>query len=546
MKYTRLIFYILIPIAWLLVLPAAAQVPALTPKTTTSTAADTLVTVEILEARKLEMRTLGDGTQLQILAGNVKLRQGVTLFNCDSCVINNTSNTFEAWGRVHIKDADTADVYSDHLLYLTQTKMAYLDGSVKLTDGKGILTTPSLEYDVDTKIGIYRQGGRVVNKSTVLTSREGYYYADLKDVYFKNNVVLKDPAYDLRTDSLLYNTETETARFIAHTLIKDSVGRTIETREGFYNLQTGQAEFGRRPVIVDGSTRITGDQVAIDEKSGISQVQGNAIIIDTAQGYTIIGGLIYHNRNAETTLATRKPLMIVKQENDSIYITADTLFTARLSDLYGSTDTLVKDTVKGTTVLKPENVKDSTNRYFEAYRHVRIFSDSMQAACDSLFYSFRDSTFRMYDDPVVWAQGSQVTGDTILLFTKNKKPEHFEVFEKSFLINEVEPGVYNQVKSTRMDGYFLDGNIDSVRARGFAECIYFIQDEDSAYTGINETTSDIMDIYFRNKELHKVVFRSSVKGTIWPIRQKSPGEMRLESFRWLDDRRPKTRYELYE
>ncbi|MES1215660.1 MAG: OstA family protein, partial [Bacteroidota bacterium] len=99
---------------------------------------------------------------------------------------------------------------------------------------------------------------------------------------------------------------------------------------------------------------------------------------------------------------------------------------------------------------------------------------------------------------------------------------------------------------SRMDAYFLDGGIDSVRAKGFAECIYYLQDKDSAYTGINQSTSDFLDAYFRNKELHRVVFRSQVKGTVWPIRQKNPSEMRLENFRWLEARRPKTKYELME
>ncbi len=121
-----------------------------------------------------------------------------------------------------------------------------------------------------------------------------------------------------------------------------------------------------------------------------------------------------------------------------------------------------------------------------------------------------------------------------------------KVFENSFLVNRLDPEIYNQIKATRMDAYFKEGNIDSVRANGFAECIYFLQDEDSAYTGINDSKSDIMDIYFNNQELQKVVFRSSVTGTIWPIKQKDPKEMRLENFRWLDDRRPKTKYELFD
>lgn len=522
------------------VIPPVTAVDAAVDTDTAST------TVEILPGvRKLEFRKVNDSTQLQILAGNVKLKQGTALFWCDSCVINNNTRTFEAWGRVRINDADTANVYANHLRYLMDKKMAYLDGGVRLSDGKGELTTPDLEYDMISNIGIYTHGGKVVNKKTVLTSREGYYYADLRDVYFKKNVELKDPVYYVKTDSLLYNTETGLARFIAETFIKDSSGRTIETREGYYNLNTGKAEFGRRPVIRDGKTFITADNIAIDDSLGVSHARGNVIIKDSVQQTTIIAGEVFRNHKKDAILATNKPLMIIKQDNDSIYITADTLFSARLSDLYGSKDSVVKDTVKGTKVVSI-NEKDSTNRYLEAYHHVRIFSDSLQAVSDSLFYSFKDSVFRLFQNPVVWANNSQISGDTVFVFTKNKKADRMKVFENSFLVNRLDPEVYNQIKSSRMDGYFTDGSIDSVRAAGFAECIYYIQDEDSAYTGINESKCDVIDIYFAKEELQKVVFRSAVTGTIWPMRQKSPQEMRLQNFRWLEDRRPKTKFELFE
>jgi hypothetical protein len=170
----------------------------------------------------------------------------------------------------------------------------------------------------------------------------------------------------------------------------------------------------------------------------------------------------------------------------------------------------------------------------------------VQAVSDSLFYTFKDSTFQLFQNPIVWSNGSQITGDTIYLYTKNKKAERLKVFENSLLVNQLDSGIYNQVKSTRMDGYFKEGVIDSVRARGYAESIYFLQDEDSAYSGINQSQSDIMDVFFKKGELSKVVFRSSVKGTLWPIRQKSPSEMRLKSFQWLEARRPKTKYELFE
>src|SRR5437762_4914406 len=188
---------------------------------------DSLKEVQILSAGKLSFVKLNDSTQLQVLSGKVRMKQDNTLFECDSCVVNNRIHLFEAFGRVHINDADTANVYSDHLRYLIDKKISYLDGHVRLTDGKATLTTSELEYDVDTKLGIYTKGGKVVNGKTTITSQEGNYYTDMKDIYFKKNVELKDPGYYLKTDSLLINTQTNIARFIAETYIKDSTGRTV-------------------------------------------------------------------------------------------------------------------------------------------------------------------------------------------------------------------------------------------------------------------------------------------------------------------------------
>jgi lipopolysaccharide export system protein LptA len=549
---------------------------------------DTTKKVEILAAKKLEFLKTNDTTELQILAGNVRLKQGSTLFYCDSCVINNRLHTLEAFGNVHINDADTANAYSDYLRYLTDKRVAYMQRNVRLTDGKATLTTNNLEYDVETKLGIYTNGGRMVNnKKSVLTSTEGYYYTDLKDIYFKKNVELNDPSYTLKSDSLLYNTESEVARFIAETFIKDSSNRTIKTKEGYYDTKNKRAEFGSRPVIQDGSTQIIAETVKFDDSTGISMAEGNAVVTDTAQQTVIIAGKIFRNTKDESILAFNKPLMIIKQEQDSVFITADTLFSARLSDLYKAGDSVktlsatdsiqndVADSIQKDTVIhlqsqisgkeaiattsksqagKPKTEKsktDSTDRYLQAFYHVKIFSDSVQAVGDSMFYSFKDSVFRLYKDPVVWSKENQVTGDTILLFTKNKKADRLKVFENSLLVSKVQGDFFNQIKSSRMDGYLTDGSIDSVRASGLAECIYYIQNEDSSFTGVNQSSSDIMDIYFATdstggRALQRVVFRSAVKGTLWPMRAKTPEELRLQNFKWLDSRRPKTKYDLYE
>lgn len=612
-------------------------------------------TIIIIRSNTISLQKMNDSSDQMILEGDVVAKQGSTIFKADKAIKDNRLNTFEAWGNVHINDSDTTHIYSDHLKYFGNTQMAHLDGKVKLTDGQVILTTPSLQYDMTTNIGIYNKGGKVVNGKTIITSKEGEYFRDIQDVFFKKNVVVTDPAYDIKTDSLKYNTGTRTATFITQTHIRDSADRTIDTKEGFYNLQTNQAEFRQRPFINDANkSTLNADVVYLDDN--IAKAEGNAIAVDSTRGTIIIANLIFQNRLNEAILATQKPVMIIKQDNDSIYVAADTLFSAKLTDLFedpiptsqdsiaslnnnmegnafviensNSDSTILEEGEKvnvlahakedstmkpsvdlenvviennetiATTMVpaedstlavigEPDSLKegavelpsaiadvkqqrlpeakkrdaatisttfekntltssDSTDRYFEAFHNVRIYSDSMQAISDSLFYSFKDSVFRLYKDPVVWGKESQITGDTILLHTKNKQPSWMEAFKNGFMVNYVGHEAYNQIKASRIDAYFVEGTLDSVRAKGSAETIYYIQDDDSAFTGINHATCDIVDSYFANKQLNKVAFRGKVNGTIYPIKQKKPGEMKLEGFTWREALRPKTKYELFE
>ncbi len=489
---------------------------------------DTTKPLVIRNAQRLTLQKK-DSIELQIAAGSVQLQQGTSLFYCDSCVLNQAQNSFEAWGNVRLIEKDTTDIQARHLLYQIDRRIAFLDGNVRLSDGKGKLQTPSLEYDLNTDVGIYRSGGTVQNGKTTLTSKEGYYYAALRDIYFVREVRLKDPGYQIKTDSLLYNVDSRITRFVSETEIQDSSGRIVQTREGFYDMSSGKAEFGKRPVIRDGKTRITGDAIRFDDATGVSEAEGSVEVIDSVQGTKLLAGRVTRNRKENTVVSTDNPVLIVEQGKDSVFITADTLFSGPLPPK-----------IKIDSASK--NMADSSLRFFKAFRQVKIFTDSLQAVCDSLYYSYEDSVFRLYQDPIVWSGDSQITGDTIILRTKNKKAEKLDVFENSMLVQRLDPEVYNQIKSIRMAAYLTDGSMDSLQARAYAECIYFIRDDDSAYVGINESTADRLDIYFEGGGLDRVVFRSEVSGTVWPLREKNPANMRLTGFRWLEGQRPNSRF----
>jgi len=677
---------------------------------------DSIKVVQILNAQSYHSETKPDSSQLTYLVGDVKIRQENTIIMCDSMILDPKNNFIESFGHVHINDNDSTNIYSDYMKYEVDKKIVHFQKNVKLTDGKGELTTQELQYDLNQKVGTYDHGGRINNKGSILTSERGIYYETTKDVYFRDNVVLRDPQYDLSADSLEYNTATQRSTFITETFIqfKDSTRRTVHTREGYYDLPTHKAYFGKRSVITDGGQKLVGDSVNIDDSTGISTAVGNARYADSVQGVVIVAGRMFNNKKKNFFLATEKPIMILKQDKDSIYVAADTFFSARLIDrpkipekvetidslhrqyvdsLYKNSsdslhqaaqginardtlsafspdsthpmvvkfrgDSLTKAPVDSTSkkitdssqlsqridstaqklamdslskrisdsaqlarradsalLAKPKGkpnqppgrpglnkprarpplgrpamqpptltaadsaarapiqaarqpepdrdhekytdtakspITDSTLRYILAYHHVRIFSDSLQAVADSMYYSGQDSIFRLFYNPIAWGNGNyQITGDTMYVYTKNKKANRLYVFENGLAINKVARDFYNQIKGTTINAYFKDGQVDYMRAKGNAESIYYVQDDNKAYTGVNKAHADIIDMIFAPKsdtggrELRKVILRNDAEGSMIPFRKVNFDEMRLRGFKWQEARRPKSKEELFE
>ncbi len=534
-------------------------------------------TLEIKGGDSMVMRKVDSLHSFTSLKGHAYVKQEKTHFYADSMVVNETDNTLEAFGNVHINDADSVHTYAQYVKYLGKAKKAFLKRKVRLTDGKGELTSDELEYDVTLKIGTYLKGGKLVNKKTTLISREGYYYGDTKDVIFKQKVVLIDPEYKVVTDTLQYNTSTEIATFTSPTIIySDSGRRTVKTRQGYFDMKNKRGILNKRSVIEDSTYTFTADDMAIDDSTKQDEFRGNAVYRgkDTAKGFDLIANNIKTNRKKDILLATEKPILIVKQKKDSVFVSADTLYSARLSDLLKirkvpvirnsiadtslpkpMNDSLAAKALHDTVALKkiPQSFSDSankkdssSNKYFEAYFHVRIFSDSLQAVCDSLFYSLEDSVFRLFRNPVIWAKQNQITGDTIYLYTKNQKPERLYVFENAMAVGKVDSTNYfNQSKATTINALFHEGDIYFIRLKGNAESVYYMQNEKNQFRGVNKGSSGMVDILFDQKSKPKrVTWKMAYDATNYPMRSTNHEELKLRGFRWLDNLRPKSKFDI--
>lgn len=514
------------------------------PEDTTKSSTGTLM--QIISADRYNFQKKDSVNQFASLAGHVQVRQDKTLFFADSAVVNSVLNTMEAFGNIHINDADSVHTYAQYMKYLGKERKAFLQKKVRLTDGKGTLTTDELEYDASLKIGTYLKGGKLVNKKTVLTSTEGYYYGDTRDAIFKQQVVLIDPEYKIYTDTLQYNTNSEIATVSSPSTVYNAK-RIIKTRDGFFDRKNKKVMLYQRSFIDDSTYTLTADDMAFDDSTGMGELRGNAVYRgkDSAEGADMIANNIKINKKKNSLLATEKPILLLKQGRDSIFVTAELLYSARFSDLQKTREVpLVRELPKDSIVVT--NKPDSSNdKFFEAYYNVKIYSDSLQATGDSLFYSLQDSVFRLFKQPIVWAQENQITGDTIYLFLKNKKPERLYVFNNGMALSKVDSSNYfNQMKGYTINALFEDGKISSMRVKGYAENVYYAQDDKKNFVGVSKNNCDVIEARFKDGKPKKVVFINKLDGTMHPMHEVNHEELKLRNFNWFEAKRPKSKFEI--
>lgn len=121
------------------------------------------------------------------------------------------------------------------------------------------------------------------------------------------------------------------------------------------------------------------------------------------------------------------------------------------------------------------------------------------------------------------------------------------VFQQGLIVNKTKEGFFNQMSGKTINGYFIDGKIDYMRVKGTqAESVYYMQGNDSSYLGMNRATGDVIDLYFKNGELNKVIFVNQVAGEMYPMKKIPEDQKKLKTFQWLDNKRPKNKAELFE
>jgi len=456
----------------------------------------------------------------QIWTGNVKFEHEGAVCYADTAYFNETLNTIDAYGQklvIHINDS--VSLYGKHLQYDGNTKQAFINQDVRLTNETTVLYTDKLHYDRNLDLGYYNIWGRVESGQSVLTSKEGWFYTKRNEIHFRDSVVLVSPEYTVNSDTLQYNTSTEIAYFLGPTFIYTD-SSTMYCELGWYDTWTDVCEFQKESKLYNKTQCLTADTIWYDKKNDIGIARRSVVMSDTVENILFLSQYAEYQKERGNAYLTDSAIavFIEKEKADSLFLHADILYVAF-------------DSNQKVTLM-------------QAYYQVQFFRHDIQGSCDSLVYDAKDSTITLINSPVMWSEENQFLADTIRMFIQNEQISEVHYINSASVFADVfEEQKFNQVKGDYMIGYFADNQLYTVFVDGSAECLYYIQEENKDLIGIQKSTSAQMRVFFEENKVHIIRFYENVKGKLYP--EELLQEPLLQDFIWLDEYRPKVKEDIF-
>lgn len=456
-----------------------------------------------------------------VLVGNVRLYHDGMYLDCDSARFYRDDNTFNAYGHVKMLQGDTLSLVSDTLLYNGPMMQAHAQGNAVLTHRGTKLQTHIIDYDRMEGVGFYPMHGVLYDGDNVLNSDYGQYTPALSEAVFKDNVVVENPKFNLKTQELYYYSNTKTAKIISETNIISSDSTFVYAVRGDYNTQNGQANLLDRSHVYKDMRDIVGDSLFYDNELGISEAYKNVILTDVENKCMLTGDFCRYEDHSGVAIATDSAVCYEFSGKDTLYVHGDTL-----------------------KMITYNQKTDSMYRDLFAYHKVRMFRSDFQGVCDSLVSHQKDSCTYLFGQPILWNEGQQVFGEEIRVYNNDSTIDWIHIINQAMTIEKLDSVSFNQVSSKEMFCYFENGEIARNRAKGNVYVNYFIEESDGTRTGMNYTETPEMILYMENKKIFKI-WMSTPTGSMFPALAIPEDKRYLTGFAWFDYIRPQTKDDIF-
>lgn len=450
----------------------------------------------------------------QRLSGNVVLiHKGMTMF-CDSAMLYEQSQTFDAFGHVKIVQGDTLTLTGDRLHYDGETLIAEMRFNVIMTHRNQKLYTDSLYYDRLYNMGYYEEGGKLIDGKNQLTSDWGEYHTDTRQATFNYNVELINDRFKLITDTLHYDTQTKWAEVVGASNIYSNAD-TLYTEHGFYNSDNEQVKLYKRSKAYGRNRIMEGDTVYYDKKTGVMEAFQNVSCLDEKNKNLLTGDYAWYNELTGEAIATKNALARdFSQGKDTLYFHADTLH------------------------MYSYNLEtDSAYRVLHAYFHARAYRKDVQAVADSMVFHSAQKKITLFRDPIAWSDQRQIVGEEINVYLNDSTIDSVYVDRQALMIEKLDSTHFNQVGAQQMRTYFVKGEVSENRAVGNVMVVNYPLEKDSTIIYQNYVETAEARMFMKDRKLKKIWAPAS-HGFFYPIGMAPAERTRLEGFAWFDYIRP--------
>jgi len=363
-------------------------------------------------------------------------------------------------------------------------------GNVVLTQGNVVVTCDQAVQYISKNNATLTGNVILKQDSLTITTEEGFYFGNEKRTKSITGISLDDQKIILEADSGEYFFNEDRAFFQTHVVLYDTATTMFADELTYYQKEERAVAVGNVK-IMDKSNVISSDTLVHFRKTKVSFADGNVKIKSLEDNTTIFGGHLEDYPETKYTLINENPVLM--QIDTSI--TADS--TQKL-------DTLI---IKAETM---EAFRDTVNM-FKAVDSVKILRGEFASVNDYTLYLRSEEkliTKTISDDseqPVMWHENSQLTGDSVAIYIKDKKINRLDVVDDAFMLSQ-NAGYTDRFDQTSADTiklFFKDSKIKKAEFLGDVRSIYYLYD-DSTANGLNKSSAMNAAILFDSNKVSQV------------------------------------------
>ncbi len=442
------------------------------------------------------------------------VHEGIEMW-CDQAFVYIKNNFVKAYGNVRLTQGDTISLRSKYAEYNGNTQFAFASGDVVLTEPKTTLESDTIYFDRVKQQAYYRSGGTVRDTASVLTSKSGRYFAESKKYQFLSDVKIVNPKYTVNSNQLDFFSESGAAYLYGpSTIVSES--STVYCERGYYDTRGDTGYFVKKSKIDYENRTLYGDSIFFDRNKSFASATNNIKVLDTMNKSVVRGHYAEVFRAKDSVFITKRAVAITVQDNDSIYVHADTL------QITGKPDNRILKGFYKARMFKPGKLK----------------AEPMSGKCDSIYVDEKRGITKLLRNPVLWSGENQMTGDTIHLIsdTLTDKLDTLKVFNNAFLIQKDSMG-FNQVKGERLIGLFTNNELDTVNINKNTQVIYYSRNDKEELIGIDNTVSSSIQMYLEDQQITGVRFIKKATGKVYPPSMLPENARLLPGFNWRGDER---------